>query len=153
MKALLQRVVSARVRVGGDEIAAIGSGLLVFLGVEKGDTAEEAEVLLNRIIHYRVFADSAGRMNLSLEQCAGGLLVVPQFTLAAGTRKGRRPSFSRAATPELGAELFGYFLALARRQLGVARLQSGQFAADMQVELINDGPVTFWLEQCAAGNE
>lgn len=149
MKALLQRVISAQVEVDGEKMASIGAGLLVFLGVERGDSAEQVGQLLDRILHYRVFADSQDRMNLSLEDSRGSLLVVPQFTLAADTRKGRRPSFSRAANPELGEALFDQFIVLARDRLGAARLQSGRFAANMQVGLINDGPVTFWLEQPA----
>lgn len=146
MKALLQRVISASVEVEGDRIAAIGPGLLVFLGVERGDTPARAEQLLKRVIHYRIFPDAQGRMNLDLEASQGSLLVVPQFTLAADTRKGRRPSFSNAADPELGMSLFSRFVALGEECLGSERLQRGRFGADMQVQLINDGPVTFWLE-------
>lgn len=147
MKALLQRVVSARVEVAGEPVAAIGAGLLVFLGVERGDTPDQGRLLLERIIHYRMFADEQDRMNLSLDDCQGALLVVPQFTLAADTRKGRRPSFSKAAEPQLGQSLFDQFVAHGLARLGQARLQSGPFGADMQVGLINDGPVTFWLDQ------
>jgi D-tyrosyl-tRNA(Tyr) deacylase len=146
LKALLQRVTSANVEVDGERIAAIGRGLLVFLGVERDDTRRQGEQLLDRIIRYRVFSDSDGRMNLDLDASRGALLVVPQFTLAADTRKGRRPSFSNAADPELGQALFDQFVALGRERLGDGRLQSGRFAADMQVGLVNDGPVTFWLE-------
>jgi len=144
MIALLQRVSAARVEVDGEEIAAIGRGLLVLLGVQAGDTAADAERLIQRVLDYRVFADDAGRMNRSLRDMAGGLLLVPQFTLAADTRKGLRPGFSGAAAPERGRELFDHALANARACHPV--VGQGRFGADMQVSLTNNGPVTFWLQ-------
>ncbi|WP_114416712.1 D-aminoacyl-tRNA deacylase [Marinospirillum perlucidum] len=144
MKALLQRVKNARVQVDGKTIGAIDQGLLVFLGVDHPDTEAVAEKLLDKVIRYRVFSDQEGKMNLSLEDIGGGLLVVSQFTLSASTRKGLRPSFSSAATPSQGEFLYNHFLSLAQDRLD--QVASGQFAADMQVELVNDGPVTFMLE-------
>jgi D-tyrosyl-tRNA(Tyr) deacylase len=144
MKALLQRVKHARVRVNDQVVGEIGTGLLVFLGVDKPDTQEVADKLLDKILGYRVFADEQDKMNLSLEDIQGELLVVSQFTLSANTRKGLRPSFSSAATPDLGELLYNHFLDSANQRL--ARVASGQFAANMQVELVNDGPVTFMLE-------
>jgi D-tyrosyl-tRNA(Tyr) deacylase len=117
---------------------------MALIGVERGDGELEATRLLERLLGYRVFADGAGRMNLSLLDSGGGLLLVPQFTLAADTRKGRRPSFSGAASPELGRRLFDYLVERASARL--ADVASGRFGADMQVSLVNDGPVTFWLE-------
>ena len=125
-------------------VGEIGRVLLVLVGVCRGDAEADAERLLDRLLGYRVFPDDSGRMNLSLTDIGGGLLLVPQFTLAADTRKGRRPSFSSAAAPAEGARLFGNLTDLARdRQPAV---QCGRFGADMQVTLVNDGPVTFWLE-------
>jgi D-tyrosyl-tRNA(Tyr) deacylase len=144
MIALLQRVTQAEVAVEGVCIARIGSGLLCFIGVERDDSEREAGRLMERLLTYRVFADSAGRMNRSLTETGGSLLLVPQFTLAADTRKGARPSFTPAAAPERGRELFSYCCAQARRRH--ASVACGQFAADMQVSLTNDGPVTFWLQ-------
>ncbi|MBS1220111.1 MAG: D-tyrosyl-tRNA(Tyr) deacylase [Proteobacteria bacterium] len=144
MIALLQRVSAARVVVDGATAGAIGQGLLVLLGVEAADTNVEADRLVERILNYRVFADAAGKMNLSLREVRGGLLLVPQFTLAADTHKGLRPSFSTAASPERGRTLFDYAVAQAQR-LHVAVAQ-GVFGAAMQVTLTNDGPVTFWLQ-------
>ena len=144
MKALLQRVSEARVRVEGQVVGEIGPGLLVFLGVDQGDTRQTAERLLDKTLNYRLFADKDDKMNLSLAQTQGGLLVVSQFTLAANTHKGLRPGFSSAATPELGQQLYDSFVAAAHRKH--PRVACGQFAANMQVELINDGPVTFLLE-------
>jgi len=141
---LLQRVLRAEVQVDDRRIAAIGPGLLVLVGVRKGDGEAQADRLLDRVLNYRVFEDEAGKMNLSLLDTGGGLLLVPQFTLAADTHKGRRPSFSTAAEPRDGARLFGYLLGRAGNR--VAQLQRGEFGADMQVSLVNDGPVTFWLE-------
>ena len=143
MIGLLQRVSEAGVVVNGEEIAAIGAGLLVLVGVEKGDGEPQADRLLERLLGYRVFPDAAGRMNRSLADTAGGLLLVPQFTLAADTRKGMRPSFTPAAPPAEGERLFGYLLAQARRRHHP--VEAGRFGADMQVRLTNDGPVTFWL--------
>jgi D-tyrosyl-tRNA(Tyr) deacylase len=125
-------------------VGAIGRGLLALLGVEAGDTATEADRLLQRVLDYRVFADAAGRMNLSLRDTGGGLLLVPQFTLAADTRKGLRPGFSTAAPPESGRALFEHVVARARQ--AHAPVAQGEFGADMQVTLTNDGPVTFWLQ-------
>jgi D-tyrosyl-tRNA(Tyr) deacylase len=116
----------------------------VLIGVQRDDTEARAQRLLERLLGYRVFEDPAGRMNLSLQETRGGLLLVPQFTLAADTRKGRRPSFSSAASPQQAERLFGHLLTLARAQHG--DVHSGRFGADMQVALVNDGPVTFWLE-------
>lgn len=144
MIGLLQRVTRAEVRVADESIGRIDRGLLVLVGVQKGDDEAHAERLLERLLGYRVFEDGDGRMNLSVRDVTGGLLLVPQFTLAADTRKGRRPSFSGAAEPAEGARLFAFLLERARLQLGA--VQSGRFGANMQVSLVNDGPVTFWLE-------
>lgn len=143
MIALLQRVTQAHVDVAGIRIATIGAGLLSFIAVERGDSEHAAERLLERLLGYRVFADTTGRMSLSLADTGGDLLLVPQFTLAADTRKGTRPSFTPAASPELGRQLFTYFCTAAQCRHGT--VQMGQFAADMQVTLTNDGPVSFWL--------
>ncbi len=145
MIGLLQRVTQASVTVEGANIGAIGPGLLVLVGVQAGDTAAQGERLLERLVTYRVFADDTGRMNRSLEETGGGLLLVPQFTLAADTHKGTRPGFSTAAAPELGRERFAALVALAETRLP-GRVATGRFGADMQVALVNDGPVTFWLE-------
>mgnify|MGYP001824605226 CR=1 FL=1 len=144
MIGLLQRVSQASVRVDGDVVGEIGPGLLVLLAVEPGDGPAEAERLLERLVGYRVFPDSAGRMNLSLQDTEGGLLLVPQFTLAADTRKGMRPSFTTAASPEQGRQLFEYTVQSAGQLLG-GRLATGRFGAEMQVDLRNEGPVTFLL--------
>ncbi len=144
MIGLLQRVSSASVAVGGEFTGQIGSGLLVLVGVEKQDDETTARRLLERILTYRVFPDEQGKMNRSLADTGGGLLLVPQFTLVADTRKGTRPSFSSAAAPEHGAKLFGYLLEIARERHPL--VASGVFGADMQVSLVNDGPVTFWLQ-------
>ena len=144
MIGLIQRMTRASVEVDAKEIASIDQGILLLLGVEKGDTQQQADRLLQRIITYRIFEDETGRMNKSLLDIKGELLVVPQFTLPADTKKGTRPSFGPAAPPELGEQLFDYFLQQAEDKLG--QLQSGQFGADMQVSLINNGPVTFWLQ-------
>ncbi|HMM74465.1 MAG TPA: D-aminoacyl-tRNA deacylase [Gammaproteobacteria bacterium] len=147
MIGLLQRVREAAVGVDGREVARIGQGLLVFVGVQPADTPDTADRLLERLLDYRVFADDAGRMNLSLREIGGGLLLVPQFTLAADTAKGLRPSFSSAAPPALGRALFEHLVARARTRHPL--VASGVFGADMQVALVNDGPVTFWLEVAA----
>lgn len=144
MIALLQRVSRASVSVAGARVASIGVGLLVLLGVERHDTETQADRLLERLLSYRVFPDADGRMNLSLKDCGGALLLVPQFTLAADTRSGTRPGFSSAAVPEEGLRLFEHFAAAAVR--AHAATQTGVFGADMQVELVNEGPVTFWLQ-------
>jgi D-aminoacyl-tRNA deacylase len=141
---LLQRVSTASVAVDGFRIAEIGRGLLVLAAVLREDTARDAQRLAERILGYRVFPDASGRMNLSLADAGGSLLLVPQFTLAADTRKGMRAGFSGAASPEQGRQLFDHLLRSCERQLGA--VASGRFGADMQVSLVNDGPVTFWLE-------
>jgi D-tyrosyl-tRNA(Tyr) deacylase len=140
---LLQRVARADVRIESECVGAIERGLLVLIGVEQGDSDHQADRLLERLLGYRVFADAAGKMNLSVQDVAGGILLVPQFTLAADTNKGTRPSFSSAASPEDGRRLFEYMVQQARASHST--VASGQFGADMQVTLTNDGPVTFWL--------
>lgn len=144
MKGLLQRVSGARVEVAGESVGAIDRGLLVLIGVEPQDTRASADKLLHKLLNYRVFSDTDGKMNLSLSDIGGGLLLVSQFTLAADTKSGLRPSFSKAAPPALGAELFDYLLAQAKVMHQM--VAAGQFGADMQVHLVNDGPVTFLLE-------
>jgi D-tyrosyl-tRNA(Tyr) deacylase len=144
MIGLIQRVSEAGVKVEGELVGEIGRGLLVLVGVEKHDNEASANRLLERILTYRVFPDETGKMNLSLADIEGGLLLVPQFTLAADTKKGTRPGFSSAASPELGAELFEYFVTIARERH--ATVETGVFGADMKVNLVNDGPVTFWLQ-------
>jgi len=144
MRALLQRVSSAHVEVDGETVGAIDQGLLVLVGVQPEDDPAVADKLLKRLLDYRVFNDSQGRMNLSLRDIDGGLLLVSQFTLAADTRKGMRPGFSTAAAPEQAAALFDYLLQ--RADALHSRVASGRFGADMQVHLVNDGPVTFLLE-------
>lgn len=144
MIALLQRVTRARVDVDGATIGAIDGGLMVLVCAERGDTEKDADTLLARLLGYRVFADEAGKMNRSVTDVAGGLLLVPQFTLAADTRSGTRPSFTPAASPQDGLRLFSHFVAQARSRH--ALVETGQFGADMQVSLTNDGPVTFWLQ-------
>jgi D-tyrosyl-tRNA(Tyr) deacylase len=144
MIALLQRVSHAEVRIEDKTVASIGPGLLVLVGVRPEDDEAAAQRLLSRLLQYRIFADKEGKMNLSLTQVGGALLLVPQFTLAADTRKGLRPGFSSAATPEQGRRLFDVLLQAARTQHG--RVESGIFGAHMQVSLTNDGPVTVWLE-------
>jgi D-aminoacyl-tRNA deacylase len=150
MIGLLQRVTDAMVRVDGRPVGEIGRGLLVLLGVQRGDTEREADRLLERIAGYRIFDDADGRMNVSLLDAGGSLLVVPQFTLAAETRKGTRPGFSTAAAPADGERLYEYFVAAARRRIGT--VSTGRFGAAMQVSLTNDGPVTFWLEVTPTGD-
>ncbi|EKT4452235.1 D-tyrosyl-tRNA(Tyr) deacylase [Pseudomonas putida] len=144
MRGLLQRVRGARVEVAGEVVGAIDQGLLVLVAVEPEDSREQADKLLHKLLNYRVFSDEQGKMNLSLKDVGGDLLLVSQFTLAADTRNGMRPSFSTAAPPALGAELFDYLLQRAKSQH--ANVASGQFGADMQVHLLNDGPVTFMLQ-------
>lgn len=144
MIGLLQRVRNAQVESEGEHLAAIGPGLLVLVGVQRHDGARERDRLLERLLAYRVFPDDNGRMNRSLADTGGGLLLVPQFTLAADTRKGNRPGFGGAAEPEHGAALFAELVAAAER--AHKPVAAGRFGADMQVALINDGPVTFWLE-------
>jgi len=144
MIALIQRVSEASVRIGGDVAGSIGPGILALVAVEAGDTPVAVDRMLERLLGYRVFPDDQGRMNLSLRDTGGGLLLVPQFTLAADTRKGMRPSFSGAAPPERGAECFD--LLVSRARAAHPAVAAGRFGADMQVALINDGPVTFWLQ-------
>lgn len=147
MIGLLQRVSSASVDIDGQRVAQIGAGLMVLIGVEKGDGETEADRLLQRLLHYRVFADQDGKMNLGLCDVEGGLLLVPQFTLAADTSKGNRPGFSSAAPPEHAQRLFSYLLR--RASESYSRVESGRFGEDMQVGLVNDGPVTFQLRAIA----
>jgi D-tyrosyl-tRNA(Tyr) deacylase len=142
--ALLQRVTEASVRVDGEVVGAIGRGLLVFVGVERGDTPAVAGRLVERVLNYRVFPDDQQRMNLSVRDIDGGVLLVPQFTLAADTRKGNRPSFTPAAAPDEGERLFDRVVEVTRA--ASANVAIGKFGADMQVALTNDGPVTFWLQ-------
>ncbi|UCH49330.1 MAG: D-tyrosyl-tRNA(Tyr) deacylase [Betaproteobacteria bacterium] len=144
MIALLQRVSQASVEVDGQTIGSIGRGLLVLVCAERGDTETQADRLLDRVLAYRVFSDAAGKMNLSLKDVAGGLLLVPQFTLAADTRKGTRPSFTPAAAPDVGQRLFEHTVSRARELH--SPVAAGGFGADMQVNLTNDGPVTIWLQ-------
>lgn len=144
MIGLLQRVTNASVEVDGTIVGRIGAGLLVLLAVEPADTEAEADRLIERLVSYRVFEDAAGRMNLSLVDTGGGLLLVPQFTLAADTAKGLRPSFTGAAPPDVGRRLFDFAVGCATARLG-ERVATGRFGAHMRVSLTNDGPVTFWL--------
>ena len=143
MIALIQRVRHARVESGGETLGSIGAGLLVLLGVEAQDERSHADRLLHKVLHYRVFTDENGKMNLNLLQSGGSLLVVSQFTLAADTAKGLRPSFSSAAAPQQAQDLYDYFCQAAAAAVPTA---TGRFGADMQVSLQNDGPVTFWLQ-------
>ena len=144
MIALLQRVSEASVSVNGEITGTINQGLLVLVGVEKDDTESQSERLVERLLTYRVFADADDKMNLSVTDVDGGVLLVPQFTLAADTRKGKRPSFSSAASPDEAKCLFECFVAQARQQY--SKIETGRFGADMKVALVNDGPVTFWLQ-------
>ena len=144
MIGLIQRVSGASVEVAGERVGSVGPGLLVLVGFRRGDSAERIPRFVERLLNYRVFPDDAGRMNRSLQDIGGGLLLVPQFTLAADTNSGNRPSFTPAAPPEEGAALFD---ALVTRATSIwPHTQSGRFGADMQVRLVNDGPVTFWIE-------
>jgi D-tyrosyl-tRNA(Tyr) deacylase len=144
MIALIQRVTHAKVEVGGQAVGEIGPGLLALVGVRPDDDEASAARLLERLLTYRVFGDEQGRMNRSLVDTGGGLLLVPQFTLAADTRRGTRPGFSTAAPPARAEALFDGLVAAA--QARHPRVATGRFGADMQVALLNDGPVTFWLE-------
>ena len=147
MKGLIQRVKHAKVEVSSESVGAIDHGILLLLGVEASDSEETADKLLHKVLHYRVFGDDQGKMNLNVQQAGGGLLVVSQFTLVADTAKGLRPSFSRGASPQQANDLYEYFLSQARAKiLEGCPVAGGQFAADMQVSLCNDGPVTFLLE-------
>jgi D-aminoacyl-tRNA deacylase len=141
--ALLQRVSRASVTVDEESVGAIGAGLLAFIGIERGDGQAQAERLLQRMLNYRMFSDADGKMNLSLRDTAGGLLLVSQFTLAADTNSGNRPSFTPAASPDEGEKWFDYFVEQARANHTI--VQTGRFGADMRVSLVNDGPVTFSL--------
>ena len=144
MIGLLQRVSEASVKVDGALVGAIGPGLLALIGVEKGDAEAQAERLLDRLLGYRVFSDDQGRMNRSLAEVGGGLLLVSQFTLVADTNKGTRPSFSSAAPPDEGRRLFDYLVEKARAVH--SKVATGEYGAHMEVALVNDGPVTFWLQ-------
>ncbi|MFZ1388816.1 MAG: D-aminoacyl-tRNA deacylase [Thiolinea sp.] len=144
MIGLIQRVLEAKVVVDGATVGQIQSGILLLLGVEREDTQAQAKRLLERVLNYRIFEDNEGRMNQSLLDIQGGLLVVPQFTLPADTQRGNRPSFTPAAPPEQGKQLFDYFCQ--RIEVQGHELQAGVFGADMKVHLINNGPVTFWLK-------
>ena len=144
MIGLLQRVTQARVEVDGASVGGIGPGLMVLVCAERGDGEAEAGRLLERLLGYRVFGDAEGKMNLSLRDVQGGLLLVPQFTLAADTHKGMRPSFTPAAAPAEGERLFDYLVARARA--AYPAVETGKFGAHMQVSLVNDGPVTIWLQ-------
>jgi len=143
--ALLQRVTSASVVVEAKTIAEINQGLLVFLGIEKKDDQQQVKRLLERVLNYRLFSDSEDKMNLSLKDIRGELLLVPQFTLAADTKKGLRPGFSVAASPEDGERLYGHFVEQA--MINYDKVSTGRFGADMKITLLNDGPVTFILSQ------
>lgn len=144
MIALIQRVSEASVRVDGQVVGAIDRGLLALVAVQPADGPAEAGRLAERLVRYRVFADDRGKMNLGLQEIGGGLLLVSQFTLAADTRSGLRPSFSEAAPPAQAEALFGALVTSCKRLL--SRVETGRFGADMQVSLVNDGPVTFWLQ-------
>ncbi|WP_421867143.1 D-aminoacyl-tRNA deacylase [Motiliproteus sp.] len=144
MLALIQRVSQASVTIDNEINGQIGPGILLLLGVQKGDDRASADKLLKKVLAYRIFGDEDDKMNLSLSQTGGGLLVISQFTLAADTRKGLRPSFSSAAPPALGEELYDYFVEQARQCH--PQVETGRFGADMKVALLNDGPVTFMLE-------
>lgn len=144
MKALLQRVSSAKVVVAGQAVGEIDQGILVLVGIEPQDGSEQLKKMLNKLLNYRVFADEQGRMNLSVKDIQGGLLLVSQFTLAADTRSGLRPGFSTAAAPELAEQLFNELVAMAKAEHN--QVETGEFGANMQVSLTNDGPVTFLLE-------
>lgn len=148
MIALLQRVSQAGVVVDGQLVGEIGHGLMVLVCAERGDTERESDALLTKLVGYRVFSDDAGKMNRSVIDVAGGLLLVPQFTLAADTRSGTRPSFTPAAAPEVGRRLFDAFVLATRERYGdrLSAIETGVFGADMKVSLTNNGPVTFWLQ-------
>ena len=148
MRAVIQRVTKASVSVDGQTVGEIGNGLLVLVGVEQGDTESDAKQLVAKTVGLRIFDDEDGKMNLSLLDVGGSLLVVSQFTLLGDVRKGRRPSFVRAAEPVEGKRLYEYFVGQVREQ--VAKVETGQFQADMKVELVNDGPVTILLDTTKA---
>lgn len=142
MKVLLQRVCQARVEIAGQVSGAIGHGLLALVCAEQGDSEKEADKLLAKILKLRIFSDEAGKMNRSVQDVGGGLLIVSQFTLAADTSSGNRPSFTQAARPDEGRRLYDYFVQQARALYAAGTVQTGEFGADMQVHLVNDGPVT-----------
>ncbi|KEI70699.1 D-aminoacyl-tRNA deacylase [Endozoicomonas elysicola] len=144
MKGLIQRVKHASVVVDGETVGEIGTGILLLLGIEKGDDSALADKLLDKVLKYRIFSDEQGKMNLGLKDVGGGLLIVSQFTLVADTRKGLRPSFSSGASPEQGERLYNYFVEQAQELH--QEVATGRFGADMKVSLLNDGPVTFMLE-------
>ncbi|MEY3219760.1 MAG: hypothetical protein RIT27_1117 [Pseudomonadota bacterium] len=145
MIALIQRVKNARVVVENETVGEIKQqGILALIGIEKNDTQFQADRLLEKLLNYRIFGDADDKMNLSVQDVKGGLLLVPQFTLAANTQKGNRPSFTTAAPPEIGEKWFNYFLMQAKSKHYM--VESGRFGANMEVHLINDGPVTFWLQ-------
>jgi D-tyrosyl-tRNA(Tyr) deacylase len=144
MIALIQRVTEAKVVVNNINIGEIQQGLLVFIGVEKEDAEAQVVRLLDKVLTYRVFADADDKMNLSVQDIKGELLLIPQFTLAADTQKGCRPSFSSAASPDVGEMLFNEFVTQAKNKY--QNIETGQFGADMKISLLNDGPVTFWLQ-------
>ncbi|MBX2880921.1 MAG: D-tyrosyl-tRNA(Tyr) deacylase [Granulosicoccus sp.] len=143
MISLIQRVTEASVTIEGRRTAHIQSGMLALIGIEQTDQQTTAEQLADRLVHYRVFSDSEGRMNLDLIEAGGHILLVPQFTLVADTRKGRRPGFSHAASPDQAKPLFCHLVETVSKEVEV--VQQGSFGADMQVGLVNDGPVTFWI--------
>ncbi len=144
MKGLIQRVSEASVTVDGSVVGQIGQGILLLLGVEKSDDQQSVDRLLNKVLSYRIFDDESGKMNLSLKDIKGALLIISQFTLVADTKKGLRPGFSLGAPPEHGLYLYDYFVE--RANVVHAKIESGQYGADMKVSLLNDGPVTFLLE-------
>lgn len=144
MIALIQRVSEAKVVVNKINIGEIQQGILAFIGIEKEDSEEQVSRLVDKVLSYRIFSDDEDKMNLSVQDIKGGLLLVPQFTLAADTQKGCRPSFSSAAPPELGEMLFNEFVKQAKNKY--QQIETGQFGADMKISLLNDGPVTFWLQ-------
>jgi D-tyrosyl-tRNA(Tyr) deacylase len=146
MKALIQRVKQSSVSVNKQRIGHIDQGLLILLGVGHDDNEADAKQLLEKIIHYRIFADTDNKMNLSLAQINGEMLIISQFTLMANTGKGRRPSFTTAAKPDKAEQLYEYFIDQAKQQYQTEKIQTGLFGADMQIALVNDGPVTFMLE-------
>lgn len=146
MLGLIQRVTQANVKVNGETISEIGLGVLLLLGMEKGDTRGQADKLLHKVLNYRIFSDPQGKMNLSIQDIEGSLLVVSQFTLTASTDKGLRPSFSSALPPDEAHFLYSYFVEVACRDYDPVKVATGRFGTDMKVSLVNDGPVTFLLK-------
>ena len=145
MRVVIQRVSEAAVKIEGSIVGQIEQGLLVLLGIEHDDTQKDADYLLQKLINLRIFSDTDGKMNLSVQEVNGGILVVSQFTLHAATKKGNRPSYIRAARPEQAIPLYEYFLAALQQQF-TGKIQTGQFGADMKVSLVNDGPVTIFMD-------